>query len=197
MNSQFSRIETSGNGSRPLTSSRSQLSPTRSTFPLAGGQPRSNTTKRPPPSTLGPTIPREASTASQIGFSYATVIEPTPGSGTDLPISPPAHGRSTYDDKPMPMSSEPKDNDQHSSERQGADRSSLDIPPLWKSMPETILKEDEHHKQLPLDPTEDYLIQLLVQQSVIDAKDFDVLTLEQVEELKKVCDKKTRGQIST
>jgi len=83
------------------------------------------------------------------------------------------------------MSSEPKDNDQHSSERQGADRSSLDIPPLWKSMPETILKEDEHHKQLPLDPTEDYLIQLLVQQSVIDAKDFDVLTLEQVEELKK------------
>jgi hypothetical protein len=53
-------------------------------------------------------------------------------------------------------------------------------------MRETIMKEEDHQQQPPLDSTEDYLIQLLVQQSVIDAKDFDILTLEQVEELKKV-----------
>jgi hypothetical protein len=53
-------------------------------------------------------------------------------------------------------------------------------------MRETVIREDDGPPQPALDSTEDYLIQLLVQQSVIDSKDFDVLTLEQVEELKKV-----------
>lgn len=53
-------------------------------------------------------------------------------------------------------------------------------------MREPVMKEDDGPPQPALDSTEDYLIQLLVQQSVIDAKDFELLTLEQVEELKKV-----------
>jgi hypothetical protein len=185
MNSQFSRIETSNSNARPLTSSRSQISPTRGTFPQSG-PPRSNTTSRARPSTLGPTIPRDPNAASQIGFSYATVIEPTPGNEHNLPITPPSRSRASIDfERDKPLSPVPLDKEV-STARTGHERSSLDIPPLWKSMRETVMKEDDSPQQPPLDSTEDYLIQLLVQQSVIDAKDFEVLTLEQVEELKKV-----------
>jgi hypothetical protein len=186
MNPPFSRLETSGSGPRPLTSSRSQISPTRGTFPLSG-DPRSNTTRRPPPSSLGPIIPRDSATASQIGFSYATVIEPLTGGDHNLPIAPPSRSRASLDfERDKPLSPVPLEKDFYASTRAGQERSSLDIPPLWKSMRETIIKEDDGPPQPALDSTEDYLIQLLVQQSVIDSKDFDVLTLEQVEELKKV-----------
>lgn len=186
MNPPFSRLETSGSGPRSPTSSRSQISPTRGTFPLSG-DPRSNATRRPPPSSLGPIIPRESGTASQIGFSYATVIEPSTGGDHSLPIAPPSRSRASLDfEREKPLSPVPLEKDFYASTRNGQERSSLDIPPLWKSMRETVMKEDDGPPQPALDSTEDYLIQLLVQQSVIDAKDFDVLTLEQVEELKKV-----------
>ncbi|KAI9289634.1 Up-regulated during septation-domain-containing protein [Umbelopsis sp. AD052] len=185
MNPPFSRLETSGSGPRPLTSSRSQISPTRGTFPLSS-DPRSNTTRRPPPSSLGPIIPRESGTASQIGFSYATVIEPSLGGDHNLPIAPPSRSRVSLDyDREKPLSPVPLEKDLYSPTRGAQERSSLDIPPLWKSMRETVIKEDDGPHQPALDSTEDYLIQLLVQQSVIDSKDFDILSLEQVEELKK------------
>jgi hypothetical protein len=184
MNPSYSRGQNSENDKpRPLTSSRSQLSPTRTTFPMSNPA-RSNTVNRPGPGTLNSQRTSESSSASQIGFSYATVIEPSSGNN-NIRVASPTYGSPSYkDERPARTSLDLRDRPQPPI-NQKSSRSSLDIPPLWKSMRETVIQE-EKPRPPSMDSTEDYLVQLLVQQSVIDAKDFEVLTLEQVEELKKV-----------
>ncbi|KAJ2960352.1 hypothetical protein NQZ79_g4351 [Umbelopsis isabellina] len=185
MNPSYSRGQNSDKDKpRPLTSSRSQLSPTRTTFPMSNPM-RSNTLNRPGPGTLNAQRTSENSSASQIGFSYATVIEPSSGNNSNIRVASPTYGSPSYSDERSTRTSlDLRDRPQPPIQQQSS-RSSLDIPPLWKSMRETVIREEERPRPPSMDSTEDYLVQLLVQQSVIDAKDFEVLTLEQVEELKK------------
>ena len=78
------------------------------------------------------------------------------------------------------------DNNLHQQQTRNNARLSVQVAQLWKNKPaaikETIAEDDTNND----DPMEELLKQVLVSQALVDAQEYNMLSFEQVERLRKV-----------